>query len=92
MCTIVLVASAHRPLPLIRPKESSTTTGPIQVKPGFCPPKQLFCRPIRIFRLPAICSHDGNCGRAKKCCFDRCLKQHVCKHPQHLLPHPVPQR
>ena len=26
-----------------------------------------------------VCSHDGNCPRSEKCCFDKCLNHHTCK-------------
>ena len=26
-----------------------------------------------------VCSHEGNCPRSEKCCFDKCLNHHTCK-------------
>ncbi|XP_076040381.1 uncharacterized protein LOC143024977 [Oratosquilla oratoria] len=69
-------------------------TGPVAVKPGFCPPVRPVCPPVRTFDgPPVICSNDGSCGGADKCCFDRCLEEHVCKAPERhppLPPHPHP--
>ncbi|XP_069993136.1 uncharacterized PE-PGRS family protein PE_PGRS46-like [Penaeus vannamei] len=50
------------------------------VKPGFCPPVRPVC-PLRSFQPPFTCSNDGACGGIDKCCFDRCLGEHVCKPP-----------
>nr|XP_027209462.1 uncharacterized protein LOC113802963 [Penaeus vannamei] len=50
------------------------------VKPGFCPPVRPVC-PLRSFQPPFTCSNDGACGGIDKCCFDRCLGEHVCKAP-----------
>ncbi|XP_076030922.1 uncharacterized protein LOC143019112 [Oratosquilla oratoria] len=49
------------------------------VKPGICPPVRPVCP--RIFGPPITCSNDGACSSVDKCCFDRCLKEHVCKAP-----------
>ncbi|XP_076030889.1 uncharacterized protein LOC143019075 [Oratosquilla oratoria] len=49
------------------------------VKPGQCPPVRPVCP--RVSGPPATCSNDGVCGGADKCCFDRCLGEHVCKPP-----------
>ncbi|XP_076040758.1 uncharacterized protein LOC143025114 [Oratosquilla oratoria] len=66
--------------------------GPVTVKPGFCPPVRPVCPPVRSFPGPPItCSNDGSCGGADKCCFDRCLKEHVCKAPEPHPPHPPHQ-
>ncbi|XP_076050758.1 uncharacterized protein LOC143031148 [Oratosquilla oratoria] len=63
--------------------------GPLAVKPGVCPPVRPVCPPVRTFSGPPVtCSNDGSCGGADKCCFDRCLGEHVCKAPEHHLPHP----
>ncbi|XP_076040699.1 uncharacterized protein LOC143024997 [Oratosquilla oratoria] len=78
---------------------SNRPTGPVTVKPGFCPPVRPVCPPVRTFPGPPVtCSNDGSCDGADKCCFDRCLEEHVCKapeshppHPPHPLPpHPLP--
>ncbi|XP_076030950.1 uncharacterized protein LOC143019142 [Oratosquilla oratoria] len=49
------------------------------VKPGQCPPVRPVCP--RVFGPPITCSNDGACGGVDKCCFDRCLGEHVCKPP-----------
>ncbi|XP_076030949.1 uncharacterized protein LOC143019141 [Oratosquilla oratoria] len=49
------------------------------VKPGLCPPVRPVCP--RFFGPPNTCSNDGACGGVDKCCFDRCLGEHVCKPP-----------
>ncbi|XP_076031033.1 uncharacterized protein LOC143019223 [Oratosquilla oratoria] len=49
------------------------------VKPGQCPPVRPVCP--RIFGPPITCSNDGVCSGVDKCCFDRCLGEHVCKAP-----------
>ncbi|XP_076040757.1 uncharacterized protein LOC143025066 [Oratosquilla oratoria] len=68
---------------------SNRPTGPVTVKPGFCPPVRPVCPPVRSFQGPPVtCSSDGSCGGADKCCFDRCLGEHVCKAPEHRPPHP----
>ncbi|XP_076030612.1 uncharacterized protein LOC143018913 [Oratosquilla oratoria] len=49
------------------------------VKPGRCPPVRPICP--RFSGAPITCSKDGDCGGVDKCCFDRCLGEHVCKPP-----------
>ncbi|XP_076030882.1 uncharacterized protein LOC143019072 [Oratosquilla oratoria] len=49
------------------------------VKPGQCPPVRPLCP--RVSGPPVTCSNDGACGGVDKCCFDRCLGEHVCKPP-----------
>ncbi|XP_068230682.1 uncharacterized protein [Palaemon carinicauda] len=51
------------------------------VKPGQCPPVRPQCPPVRNFAPPQTCSNDSKCGGVDKCCFDRCLEEHVCKPP-----------
>ncbi|XP_050726115.1 antileukoproteinase-like [Eriocheir sinensis] len=54
----------------------------IVVKPGRCPPVRPVCPPVRNFGgPPAHCSSDSDCSSYDKCCFDRCLSEHVCKPP-----------
>ncbi|XP_076050612.1 uncharacterized protein LOC143031083 [Oratosquilla oratoria] len=87
MCTIVLVASAYKPLPHIPPGESNTAAGPIEFKPGFCPFLHLYCSPIRALGTPVTCFYDGNCGAADKCCI-MCLGKRFCMAPEDRSPHP----
>lgn len=60
---------------------STNVFQPPVVKPGQCPLVRPQCPPTR-FR-PTPCSSDTSCGlnNPLKCCFDRCLGQHVCKSP-----------
>lgn len=52
------------------------------VKAGQCPPVRAEC-PLRIFGgPPEPCSKHGDCNGIDRCCFDRCLNEHVCKAPQ----------
>nr|ACF25907.1 crustin-1 [Eriocheir sinensis]ACR77767.1 crustin I [Eriocheir sinensis]ADB10836.1 crustin [Eriocheir sinensis]UCU83344.1 crustin [Eriocheir hepuensis] len=52
----------------------------VGLKPGKCPPVRPVCPPTRgFFEPPKTCSNDGSCYGADKCCFDRCLGEHVCK-------------
>ncbi|XP_064099732.1 small cysteine and glycine repeat-containing protein 2-like [Macrobrachium nipponense] len=51
------------------------------VKPGVCPPVRPQCPPVRTFAPPQTCSNDSKCGGVDKCCYDRCLEEHVCKPP-----------
>merc|ERR1711915_144186 len=56
---------------------------PVFTKGGRCPPVRPNCPPVRsFFAPPQTCSNDGACGGIEKCCFDRCLEEHVCKPPQ----------
>lgn len=52
---------------------------PKAVHPGTCPPVRRQCPNTRFGGPPRTCAYDGACGRTEKCCFDRCLKEHVCK-------------
>lgn len=52
--------------------------GIIATKPGSCPPVRATCPR---FRPPTTCSNDGSCRGIDKCCFDKCLGEHVCKAP-----------
>jgi len=50
-----------------------------EFRPGFCPPVRKEC-PTRIFAgPPQTCSKHGDCSLTNRCCFDRCLEEHVCK-------------
>ncbi|XP_076058503.1 uncharacterized protein LOC143035518 [Oratosquilla oratoria] len=61
---------------------------PVQEKFGTCPPVRLECPQTRIATGPPLtCSNDGSCPVSDKCCFDVCLKEHVCKLPlEYALP------
>ncbi|XP_063593863.1 keratin, type I cytoskeletal 9-like [Penaeus indicus] len=59
-------------------ENSSQTTSNIAVHPGSCPAVRPLCPGTRGLP-PKTCSNDGSCGWADKCCFDSCLKLHVCK-------------
>ncbi|XP_042892210.1 galectin-3-like [Penaeus japonicus] len=50
-------------------------------KPGYCPAVRDVCPPTRFgVNRPTPCAHDSQCiGFSDKCCFDRCLGEHVCK-------------
>ncbi|XP_068244081.1 RNA-binding protein 12-like [Palaemon carinicauda] len=53
------------------------------VRRGYCPPVRPLCPPTRFGGPPINCAHDNDCGNnSDKCCFDRCLEQHVCKPAQ----------
>ncbi|XP_063611457.1 uncharacterized protein LOC134785106 [Penaeus indicus] len=56
---------------------------PVGTKPLNCPRVRDTCPPIRTLQEqgPVPCSSDFRCGGFDKCCFDRCLGQHVCKPP-----------
>ncbi|KAF2367912.1 WAP-type 'four-disulfide core' domain [Trinorchestia longiramus] len=50
-------------------------------KPGLCPPVRAVC-PLRShIGAPQTCSKHGDCFNQDRCCFDRCLGEHVCKEP-----------
>ena len=58
------------------------------VKPGLCPPPppppiRPDCPLLQFGGPPQTCSKDGDCDSVDKCCFDRCLGEHVkiCKPP-----------
>ncbi|XP_063611456.1 uncharacterized protein LOC134785105 [Penaeus indicus] len=53
---------------------------PVGTKFGRCPPVRPTCPQTR-FGPPQTCSNDYNCAGRDKCCFDRCLGEHVCKPP-----------
>nr|XP_027215341.1 ATP-dependent RNA helicase glh-2-like [Penaeus vannamei] len=59
-------------------EDSSQTASNIAVHPGSCPEVRPFCPGTRGLP-PKTCSNDGSCGWQDKCCFDNCLKLHVCK-------------
>merc|ERR1719315_114390 len=46
---------------------------------GQCPPVRDVC-PVRGFGGPPQgCSKHGDCVHGNRCCYDRCLQEHVCK-------------
>nr|XP_045603160.1 translation initiation factor IF-2-like isoform X1 [Procambarus clarkii] len=49
-------------------------------KVGICPIVRAECTRFGIVG-PQTCAHDDACYGADKCCFDRCLEEHVCKTP-----------
>nr|XP_027208056.1 uncharacterized protein LOC113801826 [Penaeus vannamei] len=52
---------------------------PVGTKPLNCPQVRPTCP--RFHGPPITCSNDYKCGDLDKCCFDRCLGEHVCKPP-----------
>ncbi|XP_063602531.1 keratin, type I cytoskeletal 9-like [Penaeus indicus] len=55
--------------------------GPVGTKPLDCPVVRPTC-PFNVRGLrPITCSNDYKCGGVDKCCYDRCLQEHVCKPP-----------
>nr|ABW82154.1 crustin-like protein [Penaeus monodon] len=56
---------------------------PVGTKILDCPKVRDTCPPVRFLAVeqPVPCSSDYKCGGLDKCCFDRCLGQHVCKPP-----------
>merc|ERR1711931_384922 len=42
------------------------------------------CPPTRNFAPPQPCRGDSFCNGIDKCCFDTCLREHVCKAPIEL--------
>ncbi|XP_069973486.1 uncharacterized protein [Penaeus vannamei] len=54
---------------------------PVGTKPLDCPQVRPTCPPTRFGGAPVTCSSDFKCGGLDKCCFDRCLGEHVCKPP-----------
>ncbi|XP_047502984.1 heterogeneous nuclear ribonucleoproteins A1 homolog [Penaeus chinensis] len=75
-----------RNLPRIQPvqvlvQEPGEPSGPVGTKPLACPAVRPTC-PFNVRGLrPITCSNDYRCGGVDKCCFDRCLQEHVCKPP-----------
>jgi len=49
------------------------------VHPGNCPIVRRQCPNTRFGLPPRKCAYDGACLKSEKCCFDRCLNEHVCK-------------
>ncbi|XP_037772699.1 whey acidic protein-like, partial [Penaeus monodon] len=52
---------------------------PVGTKPLNCPQVRPTCP--RFHGPPNTCSNDYKCAGLDKCCFDRCLGEHVCKPP-----------
>ncbi|XP_066973308.1 uncharacterized protein [Macrobrachium rosenbergii] len=59
--------------------------GPVGIKPGNCPRVRNVCPPVRTFSPPNPCSNDYRCFGSNKCCYDVCLKEHVCKPPSYFF-------
>ncbi|KAG7170696.1 putative crustin-like antimicrobial peptide 12 [Homarus americanus] len=58
-------------------RRSDCTMSMLDDKPGCCPKVRPNCPRLG---PPVPCTHDFDCANAAdKCCFDRCLEQHVCK-------------
>ncbi|XP_042882157.1 uncharacterized protein LOC122259453 [Penaeus japonicus] len=55
--------------------------GPVGTKPLGCPIVRPTCPVGLRSQRPILCSNDYKCFGADKCCFDRCLQEHVCKPP-----------
>ncbi|XP_042882158.1 glycine-rich cell wall structural protein-like [Penaeus japonicus] len=55
--------------------------GPVGTKPLGCPDVRPTCPVGLRSQRPILCSNDYKCFGADKCCFDRCLEEHVCKPP-----------
>nr|XP_045581407.1 uncharacterized protein LOC123745142 [Procambarus clarkii] len=50
---------------------------------GCCPPVRPDCPRTYYPQAPVTCVHDSSCSNTSdKCCYDRCLEQHVCKPSQ----------
>nr|ACU25385.1 crustin 4 [Panulirus japonicus] len=65
-------------------ENASRPSGPVGTKPGRCPPVRPNCPPVRTFGgPPQTCSNDYSCAGSDKCCYDTCLREHVCKPPQY---------
>ena len=49
-------------------------------KPGKCPSIRYNCTRLNKLTIkPFLCSSDMVCHGKEKCCYDRCLKHHICK-------------
>ncbi|XP_063602508.1 uncharacterized protein LOC134778585 [Penaeus indicus] len=58
---------------------------PVGTKPLDCPQVRPTCP--RFNGPPTTCSNDYKCAGLDKCCFDRCLGEHVCKPPSFFNNH-----
>ncbi|XP_063602394.1 chaperone protein DnaJ-like [Penaeus indicus] len=58
---------------------------PVGTKPLTCPQVRPTCP--RFHGPPTTCSNDYKCAGLDKCCFDRCLGEHVCKPPSFFNNH-----
>ncbi|XP_063602395.1 uncharacterized protein LOC134778534 isoform X1 [Penaeus indicus] len=58
---------------------------PVGTKPLDCPQVRPTCP--RFHGPPTTCSNDYKCAGLDKCCFDRCLGEHVCKPPSFFNNH-----
>ncbi|XP_037772611.1 uncharacterized protein LOC119568230 [Penaeus monodon] len=58
---------------------------PVGTKPLDCPQVRPTCP--RFHGPPNTCSNDYKCAGLDKCCFDRCLGEHVCKPPSFFNNH-----
>ncbi|XP_042882164.1 keratin-associated protein 5-10-like isoform X6 [Penaeus japonicus] len=59
---------------------------PVGTKPLDCPQVRPTCPNVRS-GPPKTCSNDYKCAGSDKCCFDRCLEEHVCKPPSFFSNH-----
>ncbi|XP_042882173.1 DEAD-box ATP-dependent RNA helicase 52A-like [Penaeus japonicus] len=59
---------------------------PVGTKPLDCPQVRPTCPNVRS-GPPKTCSNDYKCAGLDKCCFDRCLEEHVCKPPSFFNNH-----
>nr|BBD52151.1 crustin 7 [Penaeus japonicus] len=57
---------------------------PVGTKFGRCPVVRPTCPHHTRFGPPRTCSSDFGCAGRDKCCYDRCLQEHVCKPPSHF--------
>nr|XP_053627774.1 uncharacterized protein LOC128685308 [Cherax quadricarinatus] len=56
------------------------TTTHKPVRSGCCPAVQAQCSRVEVLRSPLPCINDNSCSNLNhKCCFNGCLKKHVCQ-------------